>query len=153
MRTLVLATVALLACSFGGVETAAAQGCGCEAGYDICECGNWGCGRNWGHHRPRIDGLEPCFNCGCGGSYNYPVPPLHTYHWPGMYKQPRMIDYNSPWHFPPLKPFNEDKPLIPISGIQIKHSVQPASAITPARDHQPTGEVRSMSSRLRAASR
>jgi hypothetical protein len=55
-----------------------------------------------------IDGLDRFANCGCNGSYNYPVPPLYTYHWPGMYKQVRMTDYHSPWRFPPLKRYKEE---------------------------------------------
>jgi len=50
------------------------------------------------------------FNCGCSGSYKYPVPPQYTYHWPGMYSQPTMTQYVSPYRFPPLKmpPKGED---------------------------------------------
>lgn len=36
------------------------------------------------------------------------MPPLYTYHWPGMYKQVRMTDYHSPWRFPPLKRYEEE---------------------------------------------
>ena len=28
-------------------------------------------------------GMSASFNCGCNGSYKFPVPPLYTYHWPG----------------------------------------------------------------------
>ncbi|MCS7305812.1 MAG: hypothetical protein NZ602_11990 [Thermoguttaceae bacterium] len=50
------------------------------------------------------------FNCECSGSYKYPVPPQYTYHWPGMYSQPTMTQYMSPYRFPPLKlpPKDED---------------------------------------------
>ncbi|HPP53915.1 MAG TPA: hypothetical protein PK777_13260 [Thermoguttaceae bacterium] len=50
------------------------------------------------------------FNCGCSGSYKFPVPPQYTYHWPGMYSQPTMTQYTSPYRFPPLKapPKGED---------------------------------------------
>jgi hypothetical protein len=50
------------------------------------------------------------FNCECSGSYKYPVPPQYTYHWPGMYSQPTMTQYMSPYRFPPLKlpPKGED---------------------------------------------
>lgn len=44
-------------------------------------------------------------NCECNGSYKYPVPPLYTYHWRGMYSQELMTNYHSPWRFPPLKPY------------------------------------------------
>jgi len=43
------------------------------------------------------------FNCGCRGSYKFPVPPQYTYHWPGMYSQPYMTAYSSPWRFPSLR--------------------------------------------------
>jgi len=43
------------------------------------------------------------FNCRCRGSYKFPVPPQYTYHWPGMYAQRTMTEYNSPYRFPPLK--------------------------------------------------
>jgi len=45
------------------------------------------------------------FSCSCNGSYKFPVPPLYTYHWPGLYSLERMTDYHSPWRFPPLKPY------------------------------------------------
>src|SRR5262249_42143054 len=48
------------------------------------------------------------FNCGCNGSYKFPVPPLYTYHWPGMYSAELMTDYHSPWRFPPLKPYTDE---------------------------------------------
>ena len=98
---------------------AAAPACGCNAGNasdsacgncDPC-CGNGcGCGLFGRKCGSGIDGLDRFANCGCNGSYNYPVPPLYTYHWPGMYKQVRMTDYHSPWRFPPLKRY-EDEPL------------------------------------------
>ena len=68
-------------------------------------CGG-GCGH---HHRKHYEGLDMFFNCGCQGSYNYPVPPQYTYHWPGStYNQKLMTDYHSPWRFPPLKPYTEE---------------------------------------------
>src|SRR5262245_618393 len=83
------------------------QDCGCNAGGgyggDPCDpCGN-GCGGLFGHHRnrgPRYEGLDKGFNCGCNGSYKFPVPPLYTYHWPGMWQAQLMTDYHSPWRFP-----------------------------------------------------
>ena len=98
---------------------AAAPACGCDAGDPGCGscrgCGNGGCNECgcglFGHKcGSGIDGLDRFANCACNGSYNYPVPPLYTYHWPGMYKQVRMTDYHSPWRFPPLKKY-EDEPL------------------------------------------
>lgn len=89
---------------------AAAPACGCNEIDPGCGhgrlCGAKGCGECG----CPIDGLDRFANCGCNGSYNYPVPPLYTYHWPGMYKQVRMTDYHSPWRFPPLKRY-EDEPL------------------------------------------
>ena len=81
-------------------------GCGCTS------CGHgFGHGCSW-HRRPwRYEGLDPCFNCGCGGSYKFPVPPLYTYHWPGMYSAQLMTEYRSPWRFPPLRPFEEPAPV------------------------------------------
>ena len=82
-------------------------GHGCRSG----RCGRGGChgkGRGWLGHRHCIEGQDWHFNCGCNGSYNYPVPPLYTYHWPGMYKAQRMTDYQSPWRFPPLRPYTEE---------------------------------------------
>ena len=48
-------------------------------------------------------------NCSCNGSYKFPVPPLSSYHWPGMYQHQLMTDYHSPWRFPPLKPYTDEK--------------------------------------------
>jgi len=52
------------------------------------------------------------FNCSCRGSYKFPVPPQYTYHWPGMYSQQAMTQYNSPYRFPSLRapPANEAEP-------------------------------------------
>jgi hypothetical protein len=57
-----------------------------------------------------LEGRDPAFNCGCNGSYKYPVPPLSTYHWPGMYSHQWMTDYHSPWRFPPLRPYVDEEP-------------------------------------------
>ena len=46
------------------------------------------------------------FNCGCRGSYKFPVPPQYTYHWPGLYAQQTMTGYTSPWRFPPLEQYD-----------------------------------------------
>ncbi len=55
-----------------------------------------------GHCAARIAAVG-CFNCCCGGSYKFPVPPQYTYHWPGMYSQRYMSEYASPFRFPPLE--------------------------------------------------
>lgn len=60
------------------------------------------------HKYRDIEGRDPHFNCGCNGSYKFPVPPLSTYHWPGMYSQRLMTDYQSPWRFPPIKPYTDE---------------------------------------------
>lgn len=92
----------------GNVSGASRIGSGIS---DPCGCGHYGrrlCGL-FGHKcDPPIDGLSRFANCGCNGSYNYPVPPLYTYHWPGMYKKVGMTDYHSPRRYPPLKRYEED---------------------------------------------
>lgn len=82
-------------------ESGACCDSGCDGGRD------GGCGR--GRRNQRIDGVDPWYNCSCNGSYKFPVPPLYTYHWPGMYSQELMTNYHSPWRFPPLRPY-EDEP-------------------------------------------
>src|SRR5688500_8827112 len=96
----------------------ASGGHGCGDGLSGGDpCGDCGAGRECGLFGRRcrganaIEGVDPHFNCGCSGSYNYPVPPLYTYHWPGMYKQALMTDYRSPWRFPPLKPYVDELPV------------------------------------------
>ena len=54
------------------------------------------------------EGTSSSFSCSCQGSYKFPVPPLYTYHWPGMYSAQRMTDYHSPWRFPPLKSYADE---------------------------------------------
>ena len=60
------------------------------------------------HLHRLYDGADLHYNCGCNGSYKFPVPPLYTYHWPGLYSQQLMTDYQSPWRFPPLRPYAEE---------------------------------------------
>jgi hypothetical protein len=72
--------------------------------------------------------LDLSFNCGCHGSYNHPVPPQFTYHWPGtVYKQVLMTDYHSPWRFPPLKPYT-DEVLTPQGASADEPALRPVSA-------------------------
>jgi hypothetical protein len=92
---------ALLAMSLAGVEGALADEC-CDPCGGRCR-GNAGC-------HQRYEGRDAFFNCGCNGSYKFPVPPLSTYHWPGMWSHQLMTEYHSPWRFPPLKPYI-DEPL------------------------------------------
>jgi len=62
----------------------------------------------WREHR-RIGGYAVDHaNCACNGSYKHPVPPLSTYHWPGMYSHQLMTNYHSPHRFPPLKPYEDE---------------------------------------------
>ena len=76
---------------------------------DPCDPGAGGCrGILCRNRAPRYEGMEAGFNCGCNGSYKYPVPPLYTYHWPGMWSAQLMTDYHSPWRFPPLKPYVDE---------------------------------------------
>jgi hypothetical protein len=117
-RLLALFGAFTLLCSVSYV-TAGQPSCGCEAQASsstaTCEadhscasgeCQGHGCHKHC--HKKNIPGLDRYFNCGCNGSYNYPVPPLYTYHWPGMYKQQRMTDYRSPWRFPPIRPYTDE---------------------------------------------
>ncbi len=94
------------------------------------------------------EGLDPAFNCGCNGSYKFPVPPLYTYHWPGMYSAQWMTDYHSPWRFPPLKPYVDEAP-----AVEVGTSQQPARSVRPVALNLPlaerrSGEMEAMSSKL-----
>jgi hypothetical protein len=127
MRTIwIAAAVTALALGSSGALLAAECGCeqqaacGCNGNGYGNGCGGCGhgcgglCGGLFGHHRnrgSRYEGLEPGFNCGCNGSYKFPVPPLYTYHWPGMWQHNLMTDYHSPWRFPPLKPYVDEAPV------------------------------------------
>lgn len=132
---------------------AAAPSCGCNANDPGCgpcsRCGNGGCdecGRHCGcgllgrKCGCGIDGLDRFANCACNGSYNYPVPPLYTYHWPGMYKQVRMTDYHSPWRFPPLKKY-EDEPLPTIEAPAPKAAAGPRLLRPVSLEAVPTAPV------------
>jgi hypothetical protein len=153
----------LAAAEFGGHVQA---GCGCDAGPacgysggghggiygDPCDPGAGGCRgilcRNRG---ARYDGLQAGFNCGCNGSYKFPVPPLYTYHWPGMWQQSLMTDYHSPWRFPPLKPYTDELPEGSMGSAPVSLGrVQQASAVV----ETPVAAPRmSFSSHLEAMSR
>jgi len=80
------------------------------------------------------------YNCDCNGSYKFPVPPLYTYHWPGMYSQQLMTDYHSPWRFPPLKPYVDEPPVEEIRGQTASVVPQPAPYVAwqPGMASQPT---------------
>ena len=125
--------------------TCGVDGHGCDDGCCRDGCGLFGRRCRGGDG---IEGLDPHFNCGCRGSYNYPVPPQFTYHWPGMYKQNLMTDYTSPWRFPPLKPYVDEVPVqaadaLPVPTLQTI-SAETVSGAGSAR----SGEVELISSRL-----
>jgi len=85
---------------FGVAE---AGDCGCtecqaQVGCSQCGCAGCGCSKCGAYLASMAQ-----FNCTCRGSYKFPVPPQYTYHWPGMYSQRTMTEYNSPWRFPPLE--------------------------------------------------
>ena len=102
-------------------NTVAAENQG-DCGCDECKKhGGLGGGRGGrgGSQRQSVD----WGNCNCNGSYKFPVPPLYTYQWPGRYSQQLMTDYQSPWRFPPLRPYVDE----PVRGMNT-HSVTPTSA-------------------------
>jgi hypothetical protein len=108
------------------------------------------CGDGSGNGRgrgARYEGLDPYFSCGCNGSYKFPVPPLYTYHWPGMYSAQLMTDYHSPWRFPPLKPYTDEVPPIEMGQRAAKSRVRTAAASFEI-ESRPAGEMESMSSKL-----
>jgi hypothetical protein len=105
-----------------GCAASLAPNCACHDA-DPCDaecCDGWLLGRR--RRGPAFEGLDPHFNCGCNGSYKFPVPPLSTYHWPGMWQQNLMTDYHSPWRFPPLKPYRDEDS-------DNRETVEPASFI------------------------
>lgn len=80
---------------------------------DSCGGGRRSCGRHG--HRCGAKGADGWFNCNCGGSYKFPVPPLYTYHWPGLFSLRRMTDYQSPWRYPAIKPYEDETPVRDLS--------------------------------------
>jgi hypothetical protein len=120
-------------------------------GGDCCDdCDPCGCGRHhggglWGNRNQQLG-----FNCGCNGSYKFPVPPLYTYHWPGMYQQVLMTDYHSPWRFPPLKPYVDEVPPESLGTTNSLRRVQPASGVVaPERSSRPTSFSQHLEQSLR----
>jgi hypothetical protein len=103
-------------------QSASGQDGYCDA-CQQCDCGPSG------HHAAHCAAkrAEMYANCGCNGSYKFPVPPLYTYHWPGMYQQVRMTDYHSPWRFPPLKPYVDEVAPEIIGGAKRFGTLQPVS--------------------------
>ena len=109
--TLASPTPASFASTEGEIEDAMSD----ESGEGNCDCdAEGGCGKDGcGRHGRR--NANRWFNCNCNGSYKFPVPPLYTYHWPGLYSMKRMTDYHSPWRFPAIKPYEEETPVRDLS--------------------------------------
>jgi hypothetical protein len=116
-----------------------AGGCSsCGGRHGLHRHGCRGCGlgcKQLGHHRKNYDGLDRGFNCGCTGSYKFPVPPQYTYFWPGsVYSLDLMTNYHSPWRFPPLKPYTEET-LAPAGA-----DVLPENGLRPVSNYEVVGE-------------
>jgi hypothetical protein len=163
MRKLLISAAAVAAIAMFGTDRLQGEGlarlgsdCGCQPA-DCCECdpcggyGGFGHGRHGGHghghhHHQVYEGQQAHFNCGCNGSYKFPVPPLYTYHWPGMWSQQLMTDYHSPWRFPAIKPYvDEALPVEMGSEEYVPRAIHQASA---ELDAGPAGESLSFSSRV-----
>ncbi len=134
--------------TMGGCDSCGGNACGGHGRLlhgKHCRTGCGHCG-----HRKNYEGLDMMYNCGCQGSYNYPVPPQYTYHWPGStYKQNLMSDYHSPWRFPPLKPYTEETLTPQGVGHQNEESLRPIAAYEEL--HAPLtkpGQVEAMSSMM-----
>jgi hypothetical protein len=104
--------------------------CGTSCGHRLHRHGCGKLGKHGCGHRYPYDGLDRSFNCGCTGSYKFPVPPQYTYFWPGsVYSQELMTNYHSPWRFPPLKPYTEEV-LAPVGAEgAIEEGLRPVSAV------------------------
>jgi len=164
MRKLLISAAAVAALALVGGAQARAEGlarfggdCGCEPAA-CCECdlcnggghGRFGGKHGHGHHK-YYEGRTAHFNCGCNGSYKYPVPPLYTYHWPGMWSQQLMTDYHSPWRFPAIKPYvDETMPMEMGSDDYLPREFRQAAYETEVAS--PTEPI-SFSSRVRAMTR
>jgi hypothetical protein len=152
MRACLTSAVALAAVVFSFGSLSAQDGCN-NGNQQACgggRCGAHGCRLH--HHQKYLEGKDRGFNCGCNGSYNYPVPPLYTYHWPGMYKAERMTDYHSPWRFPPLRPYVDDA-VVPVpagmSNLGAPGDLRPISALMPITGPAVTvGQPESLSDKL-----
>ena len=162
MRTSILLAALTASISFAGGALADELSSGgmisdytLSGGCDSCGGGRCGhlChklgGHGCGHHRgPKYEGRDRGFNCGCQGSYKFPVPPQYTYFWPGsVYSQNLMTDYHSPWRFPPLKPYTEERlepspVVLPFNG-----GLKPVASYEEVASPQlPLGQIEPMSS-------
>jgi hypothetical protein len=115
------------------------ESCG-EEGCDECGQGRRGCCFR------RAANRAANFNCGCNGSYKFPVPPLSTYHWPGMYSHQLMTDYHSPWRFPPLRPYTDEPSYNGNTGRRASHAVRSISHEQP--EPTPRRGVESLSAKI-----
>lgn len=136
----------------GGDSCSAGAGCAHGCGLHRGGCGLRGGGhRGCGHvsRRSQYDGLDRSFNCGCTGSYKFPVPPQYTYFWPGsVYSQELMTNYHSPWRFPPLKPYTEET-LMPAAEFDAPQDLRPVSLNQEVAQPQlRPGQVEPMSSAM-----
>lgn len=100
---------------------------GCQSEGDDGSCGDCGEGCGHGCRRQCASQQESWYNCGCNGSYKFPVPPLYTYMWPGLYSQQLVTNYHSPWRFPPLKPYTNEAP----TGEPYESAASSQSAVRP----------------------
>ena len=113
------------------------KGGACKSCNPCGDAGCNGCGKCRWRDLRRYEGQDPSANCGCNGSYKFPVPPLYTYHWPGLYAQSLMTDYQGPWRFPPIRPYTEDvKPAAGDSSVYGKSGVRQVSHRTVSRRHE-----------------
>ena len=161
MRKLLISATAIAALAWIGGAALRAEGlfglsggdCGCQqdACFDCDACGGHGCDRGrhgHGHgHYKYYEGRTAHFNCGCNGSYKFPVPPLSTYHWPGMWSHQLMTDYHSPWRFPPLKPYVDEPLPVEMGGEYLPQDIQQAILQTSAETPIESGSM-SFSSRV-----
>lgn len=151
VATLGLAAQAKADEAYGSISdytTGSCDSCGNGCGLHRRGCGGHGCG-HFGH-RKNYEGLDRHFNCGCVGSYKFPVPPQYTYFWPGsVYSQELMTNYHSPWRFPPLKPYTEEV-LTPLGAEnEVEHGLRPVSAVQYHSEPQlAPGQIEPMSSAM-----
>lgn len=166
MRKLLISAAAVAAIALLGVSRLPAEGlkrlgpdCGCDwQAAECCECdpcGGYGGfghgGHGHRHHHQVFEGQQAHFNCGCNGSYKFPVPPLYTYHWPGMWSQQLMTDYHSPWRFPAIKAYvDEAQPVEMGSDEHTPRTIHQASAEV---FNEPASDLPSFSSRVRQMTR
>lgn len=108
MRALLAAVIATSACAILSVSVGHAD----EYYEDGAYCRHH---QHRLHQYKHLEGRDPSYNCGCSGSYKFPVPPQYTYHWPGLYSQRLMTDYHSPWRFPPIKPYSDEPAAEPVN--------------------------------------